>query len=131
MPSQSALEILETNQPNKQNLDNFLGKFLPHRFAESFVGNNKPLNQISKKELEKIAESLNNWEVAFHETEGYHKAEVTLGGVSTDELSSTTMEAKKVPGLYFIGEVADVTGWLGGYNFQWAWASAFAGGQSV
>jgi predicted flavoprotein YhiN len=69
--------------------------------------------------------------VGFDETEGYKKAEVTLGGVSTDELSSKTMEAKKIKNLYFIGEVMDVTGWLGGYNFQWAWSSGFAAGQFV
>lgn len=131
LPETDASEILENNQHNKQNLDNFLSKFLPNRFAESFVTDQKPLNQISKKEREKIAESLNNWQVLCHETEGYHKAEVTLGGVSTDELSSQTMESKRVKGLYFIGEIADVTGWLGGYNFQWAWSSGFACGESV
>lgn len=131
LPNENALEILENNQTSKQNLDNFLSKYLPNRFAESFVGNSKPLNQISKKDLEKTAESINNWQVSFNETEGYHKAEVTLGGVSTDELSSQTMESKKVKGLYFIGEVMDVTGWLGGYNFQWAWSSGFACGQDV
>jgi predicted Rossmann fold flavoprotein len=131
LPDTDALEILENNRQSKQNLDNFLGKFLPHRFAESFVQNHKPLNQIGKKELAQIAESLNNWQILFNETEGYHKAEVTLGGVSTDELSSNTMESKRIAGLYFIGEVADVTGWLGGYNFQWAWASGFAAGQNV
>ena len=70
-------------------------------------------------------------DVRFKNTEGFDKAEVTLGGVSTSELSSTTMEAKAVPGLFFIGEVVDVTGWLGGYNFQWAWASGFAAGTAV
>lgn len=131
LPDTDALEILENNRQSKQNLDNFLGKFLPHRFAESFVQNHKPLNQIGKKELALIAERLNNWQILFNETEGYHKAEVTLGGVSTDELSSNTMESKRVKGLYFIGEVADVTGWLGGYNFQWAWSSGFVCGQNV
>jgi predicted Rossmann fold flavoprotein len=131
LPQNDALEILEKNQQSKQDLDNFLSRYLPNRFAESFVSDNKPLNQISKKERERIAENLNNWQVLFNETEGYHKAEVTLGGVSTNELSSQNMESKKVNGLYFIGEVMDVTGWLGGYNFQWAWSSAFACGQSV
>lgn len=131
LPNENALQILENNQTSKQNLDNFLSKFLPNRFAESFIGNSKPINQISKKDISKIAESLNNWQVLFNETEGYHKAEVTLGGVSTDELSSQTMESKKVKGLFFIGEVMDVTGWLGGYNFQWAWSSGFACGQEV
>ncbi|MBX7171402.1 MAG: NAD(P)/FAD-dependent oxidoreductase [Pyrinomonadaceae bacterium] len=131
LPENDALEVLEKNANSKQNLDNFLGKYLPNRFAESFAQNNKPINQISKKEREKIAESLNNWQVLFNETEGYHKAEVTLGGIDTNELSSQTMESKRVKGLYFIGEVVDVTGWLGGYNFQWAWSSGFACGESV
>jgi predicted flavoprotein YhiN len=81
--------------------------------------------------LDDIAHLLNNWQVKFADTEGYDKAEVTLGGVSTTELSSQTMEAKRVTGLYFIGEVVDVTGWLGGYNFQWAWSSGFAAAQAV
>ncbi len=133
-PNADALEILERNQTGKQNLDNFLSRFLPNRFAEIFTAEtleNKPINQLGKKERERIAENLNDWQVKFGETEGYHKAEVTRGGVSTDELSSQTMEAKQVAGLYFIGEVADVTGWLGGYNFQWAWASGFAAAQAV
>ena len=89
------------------------------------------MNQFSDKEIELLAARLHSWRVRFTDTEGYDKAEVTLGGVSTDELSSQTMESKKVNGLYMIGEVVDVTGWLGGYNFQWAWASAFAAGQLV
>ncbi len=131
LPSENAIEILETNRDNKQNLDNFLCRFLPNRFAESFIESKKPINQTSKKDLEKIAEKLNNWQVNFNETEGYDKAEVTIGGVNTNELSSQTMESKRVKGLFFIGEVVDVTGWLGGYNFQWAWSSGFACGQSV
>ena len=134
MPDTDALEVLEKNHASKQNLDNFLSRFLPNRFAEIFTAlnfPNKPLNQLSRKQIEEIAEKLNAWQIRFDETEGYHKAEVTLGGVDTDELSSQTMEAKKVAGLYFIGEVVDVTGWLGGYNFQWAWASGFAAGQVV
>lgn len=134
LPNFDALEILNENKFSKQNLDNFLSKYLPNRFAEIFTAQNfvnKPLNQLNKKEIDRIAEDLNNWQVRFGETEGYDKAEVTLGGVSTDELSSQTMESKNVSGLYFIGEVTDVTGWLGGYNFQWAWASGFAAGQFV
>jgi predicted Rossmann fold flavoprotein len=134
LPSENAFELLEKNHTSKQNLDNFLSRFLPNRFAEIFAKEqftNKPLNQFNKKEIEQIAEKLNNWQVKFGETEGYHKAEVTLGGVDTSEISSQTMEAKKVSGLYFIGEVVDVTGWLGGYNFQWAWSSGFAAGNSV
>ena len=134
LPSENALEILEKNHSSKQNLDNFLGKFLPNRFAEIFTVQNfpnKPLNQLSKKEIENIAGKLNDWQVKFDGTEGYHKAEVTLGGIDTNELSSQTMEAKRIKNLYFIGEVVDVTGWLGGYNFQWAWSSGFAAGQII
>jgi predicted Rossmann fold flavoprotein len=134
MPEIDALELLEQNRDNKQNLDNFLSKFLPNRFAEIFTSTsfpNKPINQLSRKEIENIAENLNNWQVLFDETEGFHKAEVTLGGVDTNELSSQTMESKKVKGLFLIGEVVDVTGWLGGYNFQWAWSSGFAAGQAI
>jgi predicted Rossmann fold flavoprotein len=134
LPETDALTLLEKNISSKQTLDNFLSRFLPNRFTEIFTEQNfqnKPLNQFSKKELEKIAEILNNWQVNFDETEGYHKAEVTLGGVSTAELSSQTMESNRIEKLFFIGEIMDVTGWLGGYNFQWAWSSGFAAGQAV
>jgi predicted Rossmann fold flavoprotein len=134
MPNVNALELFEQNRESKQNLDNFLSKFLPNRFAEIFTSNNfpnKPLYQFNRKEIENIAENLNNWQVLFDETEGFHKAEVTLGGIDTNELSSQTMESKKIKGLFFIGEVVDVTGWLGGYNFQWAWSSGFAAGQTL
>jgi hypothetical protein len=134
LPDADALELIEKNISGKQNLDNFLARFLPNRFAEIFTENNfprKPLNQLSRQEIEKIAARLNDWQVSFNDTEGYHKAEVTLGGVDTNELSSQTMESKQVLGLFFIGEVVDVTGWLGGYNFQWAWASGFAAGNAI
>lgn len=134
LPNLDASKLLDTNNSSKQNLDNFFSKFLPSRFAEVFISHifsNKPLNQLSKKEIEMIADKMNNWQVRFDETEGYHKAEVTLGGISTGELSSQTMETKRISGLFFIGEVLDVTGWLGGYNFQWAWSSGFAAGQAV
>ena len=78
-----------------------------------------------------LISTLTDWRVQPNGTEGYRTAEVTLGGVDTNELSSRTMEARKVPGLYFIGEVMDVTGWLGGYNFQWAWSSAWACAQDL
>ncbi len=90
-----------------------------------------PLPQASEKALEAFCRTLHAWKLSPAGTVGYSKAEVTRGGVDTDELSSKTLEAKKVPGLYFIGEVVDVTGWLGGYNFQWAWASGWAAGQVV
>jgi hypothetical protein len=90
-----------------------------------------PLHQIADQDLKTFAHTLKNWTLTPASTVGYDKAEVTRGGVFTDELSSKTMEAKKVSGLYFIGEVVDVTGWLGGYNFQWAWSSGWAAGQVV
>ena len=111
-----------------------LSKVWPKRFAESWCERHaldKPLARCSKAETEELTRNLHGWETCFSGTEGYPKAEVTLGGVETGELSSKTMESRKVPGLYFIGEVVDVTGWLGGYNFQWAWASAHAAGTAV
>ena len=85
--------------------------------------------QFSRSELELLAAGLHHWEICPTGTDGFGKAEVTVGGVDTDELSSKTMEAKRVPGLYFVGECVDVTGWLGGYNFQWAWSSGWVAGQ--
>lgn len=134
VPGENIAAHLESDRNSRQLLDNYLARFLPARFAEVFVSanvRNKPLNELSNKSIEKIVAMLNDWQVRFSETEGYDKAEVTVGGVSTDGLSSQTMEAKKIPGLYFIGEVVDVTGWLGGYNFQWAWSSGYAAGQAV
>ncbi len=134
LPTKNFEEILLLNRAGKQTLTNFLSQYLPNRFAETFCAKyftNKPLNQLSNHEIRQISEQIHDWQLKFDETEGYKKAEVTLGGVSTDELSSKTMEAKKVAGLYFIGEVVDVTGWLGGYNFQWAWSSGFVAGQAV
>jgi predicted Rossmann fold flavoprotein len=134
VPETDIHEELLQSRDSRQDLDNYLSKFLPNRLAEEFTSQNfqnKPIKQLSSMEIEKISALLNSWPVHFNDTEGYDRAEVTLGGISTDELSSQTMETKKVPGLYFIGEVVDVTGWLGGYNFQWAWASGFAAGASV
>jgi hypothetical protein len=111
-----------------------LSKTWPRRFAESWCSRHapdKPLARCTKTETEALLQNLHGWEESFEGTEGYPKAEVTLGGVETGELSSKTMEARKVRGLYFIGEVVDVTGWLGGYNFQWAWASAHACGTEI
>ncbi len=108
-----------------------LERHWPARFAAAWCERHaspKPLAQLRRTELERIALTVHRWPIRPHDTEGYPKAEVTVGGVDTRELSSKTMEARKVPGLYFIGEVVDVTGWLGGYNFQWAWASGAAAG---
>jgi predicted Rossmann fold flavoprotein len=134
LPDQNGEDLLLENSDRKEKLSNFLAKYLPGRFSEIFVDENthdRPLNQIGRTELRAIGEVLNSWQIKFCDTEGYGRAEVTIGGISTDELSSQTMEARSVPGLYFIGEVVDVTGWLGGYNFQWAWASGYAAGQAV
>jgi predicted Rossmann fold flavoprotein len=134
LPEMNAVDLLLENSNRNEKVGNFLSRSLPERFARSFVSliaEDRPLNQFSHAELRTIGERLNSWKVNFTQTEGYDRAEVTVGGIDTGELLSTTMETKKVPGLYFIGEVVDVTGWLGGYNFQWAWASGFAAGQSV
>ncbi len=112
---------------------NELGALLPSRLADTWAAQGKtwghdwqrPVNEASDKALNALAERLSRWEITPTGTEGYRKAEVTAGGVDTRVLSGQTLESKQ-PGLYFIGEVVDVTGWLGGYNFQWAWASAFA-----
>jgi predicted Rossmann fold flavoprotein len=132
LPGIDMISVINEHKPNKTELVNVLAKFFPKRFAEKWCELNfssKPVNKLSEKEIIQINEMLHNWKIIPKGTEGFGKAEVTKGGVDTNELSSKTMEAKKVPGLYFIGEVVDVTGWLGGYNFQWAWASGFAAGQ--
>ena len=107
---------------------------MPKRFAqrlcEHWLGS-KPLRHYRDADLRTIADALSDWPLVASGTEGYRTAEVTLGGVDTDELSSSTMQSRRVPGLYFIGEVVDVTGWLGGYNFQWAWASGHACGNAL
>ncbi len=132
LPDLNALELLQDSPNPNQLLANVLAAVLPKRVAEMSAARwNKPLAQLNPKERSAIADSLNRWSVDFERTEGYHRAEVTAGGVSTSELSSKTLEARNVPGLFFIGEVVDVTGWLGGYNFQWAWSSGFACGQAV
>lgn len=115
-------------------LKTVLSDLLPRRFAirlceQWFI--NKPMRQYRDAELREIAVQIQDWPLIASGTEGYRTAEVTLGGVDTYELSSTTMQSKRTPGLYFIGEVVDVTGWLGGYNFQWAWASGYAAGNAV
>jgi predicted Rossmann fold flavoprotein len=103
---------------------------LPRRLAERWVELHEP-ESLSNASLEKFEELLHSWSLVPADTEGYEKAEVTAGGVDTDELSSKSMESRKVPGLFFIGEVVDVTGHLGGFNFQWAWASGAAAGRAV
>lgn len=115
-------------------LKTVLGDVLPKRLAQRLCEldfGNRPMRQYREAELAAIGTRINDWPLVASGTEGYRTAEVTLGGVDTDGLSSSTMQSKREPGLYFIGEVVDVTGWLGGYNFQWAWASGHAAGEVV
>jgi len=131
---ESFLDEQRNAHPN-QSLKNTLAMQLPKRLVECLqqLGQipDVQLKQLNSKEQAQLVETLTHWRVQPNGTEGYRTAEVTLGGVDTNELSSRTMEARKAPGLYFIGEVMDVTGWLGGYNFQWAWASAWACAQAL
>ena len=134
LPGRDVMQILDSAQAAEKLLANVLGEFLPQRFAQRWVESNfenQPVKRLGETRLREIAQRLHDWRIRPSGTVGYKKAEVTLGGVDTRELSSKTMETRKVPGLYFIGEVVDVTGHLGGYNFQWAWASGHAAGQSV
>ncbi|EON17071.1 hypothetical protein ASL20_02960 [Cupriavidus necator] len=132
----AAAWLLEQKAGSRKHLGNLLAQRLPARLADAWcaasgVDAAMPLHDVTDKALRKLGATLNGWRIVPSGTEGYRKAEVTLGGVDTRALSSTTMMAREVPGLYFIGEVVDVTGWLGGYNFQWAWASAVAAGQAA
>ncbi|MBU5603681.1 MULTISPECIES: NAD(P)/FAD-dependent oxidoreductase [Citrobacter] len=130
----SFLDEQRSAHPN-QSLKNTLAMQLPKRLVECLqqLGQipDVSLKQLNVRDQQMLVETLTEWRVQPNGTEGYRTAEVTLGGVDTNELSSRTMEARKVPGLYFIGEVMDVTGWLGGYNFQWAWSSAWACAQDL
>jgi len=131
LPDLDAAAWLDEHRRGQQTLGALLAEHLPRRFAISFAelhGWTQPLAQLSNAVRATIAETLKGWPLQPSGTLGYAKAEVTLGGVDTDALSQQTLEARSVPGLYFIGEVVDVTGWLGGYNFQWAWASGQAAG---
>ncbi|MFZ6722493.1 NAD(P)/FAD-dependent oxidoreductase [Undibacterium sp. Ji49W] len=131
-----AQDLVENKTMIKKNLANHLSQYLPARLvdglllAHGFTGDAKVADMPDKR-LRLIGEKLNRWELVPNGSEGYRKAEVTRGGVDTRELSQQSMMSNKVPGLYFIGEAVDVTGWLGGYNFQWAWASGSAAGLSV
>ena len=134
-PQTDITEFLAAQQQAhpEQEVKTALGKLLPKRLVEKLlelnVFKNQPLKALTPKSIAQLADSLHGYVFKPNGTEGYRTAEVTIGGVDTDYLSSKTMEAKSQPGLYFIGEVVDVTGWLGGYNFQWAWASGWVAGQ--
>ena len=134
LPERDALEVLQAQRQSGKELKTVLSQFFPARFAQAWCGffaESKPMHRYSNEELAVVARRLAQWEIRPADTEGYAKAEVTMGGVDTNELSSKTLESRRVPGLFFVGEVVDVTGWLGGYNFQWAWASGHAAGQSA
>jgi predicted Rossmann fold flavoprotein len=136
LPDQKLLDWLKTQRENhpKQEIRTALATLIPKRLADYLCeaqSLDRTLAETGNKALQKLADQLHQWQIMPGGTEGYRTAEVTLGGVDTDELSSQTMESKKHPGLFFIGEVVDVTGWLGGYNFQWAWSSGYAAGKVV
>jgi predicted Rossmann fold flavoprotein len=128
--------LLESKASSKKNLANVLGQWLPKSLAEGWCSaygfaHDAKLADMQDKTLRALGESINRWRIVPNGSEGYKKAEVTRGGVDTKELSQQSMMANKVPGLHFIGEAMDVTGWLGGFNFQWAWASGVAAGLAV
>ena len=126
--------IAKQQSKSKIEMHNLLSQYLPSRFAKFWCDSNiqsKPVNQYNEKELKAIADQVHNWEIKPDSTEDFKTAEVTLGGIDTNELSSKTMESRRIKGLYFTGEVIDVTGQLGGYNLHWAWASGFVAGQYV
>jgi hypothetical protein len=132
LPDENIATWLAQHRQSQALVANLLAEKLPRRFAQEWCalqGCNRPLVELSNKAVDGLIAQLANWELMPSGTLGYGKAEVTLGGVDTRALSSKTMEAISVPGLYAIGEVVDVTGWLGGYNFQWAWSSGWVAGQ--
>ena len=132
LPDRDAASWLQqAKRDSRRQLGNALAEALPQRLAEAWLNRigldpAQPLPDMRDKDLQRLAESLSRWQIMPNGTEGYRKAEVTAGGVDTRELDSRSMASKRQAGLHFIGEVVDVTGWLGGYNFQWAWASAAA-----
>jgi predicted Rossmann fold flavoprotein len=134
LPELDAHALLLSSRQSRQEVRNFLSQYLPARFSQKWCeqyAKTGPLCRLTEKELKEMAESLSAWQVRPAGTEGYGSAEVTVGGIDTNEVSSRSMEAKKVSGLFFIGEALDVTGHLGGYNLHWAWASGHAAGQVV
>ena len=136
LPDINLAEMLKKAQQQhpQQQLKNYLALHLPKRVIDALVEeslSDKALQTLSHKEFKSVADQLQNWTIKPNSTLGYRTAEVTLGGVDCDTLSSKSMESRTIPGLYFIGEVVDVTGWLGGYNFQWAWSSGWSAGQYV
>src|SRR5690554_1301031 len=136
LPGVDALDLLQRWQRERPDaeLKTLLSEVMPRRFAQRLCEHwldSQPMRRYAPLQLRDMAATLSAWPLVASGTEGYRTAEVTLGGVDTDGVSSSTFESKRVPGLHFVGEVLDVTGWLGGYNFQWAWASGHAAGQAV
>jgi predicted Rossmann fold flavoprotein len=135
LPNINLQELFSANKNSKQTISNYLKIHLTNRLVDNLACANpdfhKSITDLSNKNLAYIANFIHNFEVNISDSEGYLKAEVTAGGIDTKELSSKSMESIKVPGLFFVGEVVDVTGWLGGYNFQWGWSSGFAAGKSI
>lgn len=141
MPNNSLPELIARwrDEGRQSALKNLLSEYFSKRFVEAWLNFldssgalvNKTVNQLSKQEILELEKAFQYFECVPHDTEGYRTAEVTRGGVDTNEVSSKTFESKKVPGLFFVGEVLDVTGWLGGYNFQWAWSSGYCAAQYV
>lgn len=134
MPGRDALDLLKAAKagPGKREAVGVLSEWLPHRLAQA-IASEFPgrVSEMKDKTLQQLAERLKAWRIKPTGSEGYRTAEVTLGGIDTRDLDAKTFEARSQPGLYFIGELVDVTGWLGGYNFQWAWSSGWAAGQVV
>lgn len=137
LPAENILDILQELRQSspKLQLKTVLSRYLPKKLIELWFEQNwlkdEVIAQLNKNTLQQLEQFIHHWQFIPNGTEGYRTAEVTMGGVDTDHISSKTMEAKAVSGLYFIGEVLDVTGWLGGYNFQWAWSSAYACAEGI
>jgi predicted Rossmann fold flavoprotein len=128
--------LAQAKASSRRQLGNELAHHLPQRLAQAWLERgglplDRPMPEVADKQLRQLAESLADWRIAPSGTEGWKKAEVMAGGVDTREIDSKSLESKRAPGLHFIGEVLDVTGWLGGYNFQWAWASGMACAQAL
>lgn len=133
LPDAEAGSLLAREESGSRELKTVLGQYWPARFAQAWTdlnGGSRPLRQYSPRELTRLASGMHDWRLSPNGTEGFRKAEVMAGGVDTDQLFSQSMECRTVPGLFFIGEVVDVTGHLGGYNFQWAWASGYVAGSA-
>lgn len=137
LPSHDIEEVINKALLEQPNIStkNLLSSFFAKRFVEKLIAlfeiPNIPIKQLNHKQVQLLSENLHSWKIKPSNTEGYRTAEVTIGGINTDQLSSKTMEVKSVQGLFFIGEAIDVTGWLGGYNFQWAWSSGWVAGKNA